>query len=64
MNHKRVIIPAICVLLVTTMAVWGCGTSISPSGNVIATLTKAMKESYAVLYFDRGLDYEDRGEHD
>jgi tetratricopeptide (TPR) repeat protein len=79
MRHKRVIIPAICVLLVATMAVLGCadyavmyldkGSRHLAQGQfdeAIAAYTKVIEldPGYALAYSNRGEAYYSIGEYD
>jgi tetratricopeptide (TPR) repeat protein len=80
MNHKRVIIPAICILLAVAMLVLGCGNSededILKGDFRIAMLRFYMTiaehinidlpppSAYATFYYLRGLDYDSKDEHD
>ncbi|MFC2050703.1 tetratricopeptide repeat protein [Chloroflexota bacterium] len=80
MSHKRVIIPATCILLSVTMLALGCGNSededILKGDFRLAMLQfyRSIAEHikvidlppsfYATSYYSRGLDYEHRGEHD
>ena len=64
MSHKRILVPAICILLASTMTVLGCGNSIPQRGNIIAEFTYAMKQGYAALCYTSGLEYAHKGEYD
>ena len=64
MSHKGILVPAICVLLASTMAVSGCGNSIPQRGNIIAEFTYAMNQCYAALCYTSGLEYAHKGEYD
>ncbi|MFC2050431.1 tetratricopeptide repeat protein [Chloroflexota bacterium] len=80
MNHKRVIITAICIFLTVTMLVLSCGNSEDEDilegdfeltmlqiYRAIAERTKVLDlppSIYASSYFARGLEYEDIDEYD
>jgi tetratricopeptide (TPR) repeat protein len=80
MSHKKVIIPAICILLTVTISVLGCGNSEDKDilkGDFRLAMLQFYRDiaehikvldlppsAYATFYFNRGLDYEDIGEYD